>query len=239
MTKPLKTVLILCVVFGMRQITGADIYNVTLDTSPLVGHPAGPFEVLLAFTDGSGIGDANNTVTLSGLDFGGGSALGSPIVFGGASGSLETGISITDTSVISFFEEGFNPGLQLSFSLGLTLNDDAGGTPDRLTFFVLDSLGVPLPTLAPAGDYFFGVDLGSSGPVFDAWATDPTRSPSVGGPVTIPAPIVTTAVPEPSTIWLLGAVMIGLPGVRYFSRRTQRHTSTSATALRKLPQGRE
>ena len=54
MTKPLKTVLILCVVFGMRQITGADIYNVTLDTSPLVGHPAGPFEVLLAFTDGSG-----------------------------------------------------------------------------------------------------------------------------------------------------------------------------------------
>src|ERR1035437_1392816 len=152
MTKPLKTVLILCAVFGLCQIATANTYNVTLDTAPLVGHPAGPFVVFLEFTDGSGIGDANNTVTLSGLDFSGGSALGSPIVFGGASGSLENGISITDTSVISFFEEGFNPGLQLSFSLDLTLNDDSGGTPDRFTFFLLDSSQVPLPTLAPFGD---------------------------------------------------------------------------------------
>src|ERR1035437_1455650 len=74
MTKPLKTVLILCAVFGLCQIATANTYNVTLDTAPLVGHPAGPFVVFLEFTDGSGIGDANNTVTLSGLDFSGGSA---------------------------------------------------------------------------------------------------------------------------------------------------------------------
>ena len=72
------------------------IYNVTLNTVPLVGHPAGPFYIELAFTDGGGVNDANNTVSLSNFNFGGGSALGSPLVLGGASGSLETGISIVD-----------------------------------------------------------------------------------------------------------------------------------------------
>jgi hypothetical protein len=227
MTKPLKTVLILCAVFGLCQIATANTYNVTLDTAPLVGHPAGPFVVFLEFTDGSGIGDANNTVTLSGLDFSGGSALGSPIVFGGASGSLENGISITDTSVISFFEEGFNPGLQLSFSLDLTLNDDSGGTPDRFTFFLLDSSQVPLPTLAPFGDYFFGADIYSTGPIFDAYGSDASRSLSVGGPASIPVPTITSvsSVPEPSTIYLLGGALAMMGVLKTFSSSSRKGKS--------------
>jgi hypothetical protein len=210
--------------FGLRQAASAEmIYNVTLDTTPLVGHPAGPFVVFLAFTDGSGIGDANNTVTVSDLSFGGGAALADPITFGSVSGSLEGGLTITDASAVNFFEEGFNPGLQLSFSLDLTSNDDEGGIPDRLTFFILDSLGLPLPTLAPAGDYFFGVDLGSTGPVFDAWGSDFSRSPSLGSPVTISAPIIASPVPEPSTIWLLNAMVIALAAVRCFARRNRRN----------------
>jgi len=196
-----------------QTANGDVIYDVTLDTAPLVGHPAGPFYVELAFTDGSGIGDGNNTATLSDFDFGGGSALGGPFVFGGASGSLETGVSITDTSFLSLFGEQFAPGLHLSFSLDLTSNDDADGIPDRLTLYILDSSGVPLPTLAPAGDYFLGVDLGSAGPVFDVWGSDPSQAPSAGGnPVSIPAPTVTpvSSVPEPSTIYLLGSVLVAV-----------------------------
>ena len=205
-----RTIISVCVFSALCQTaSGGVIYDVTLDAAPLVGHPAGPFYVELAFTDGSGIGDANNTVTLSEFAFGGGSALGSPLVFGGASGSLETSVTITDSSFLSLFAEQFAPGLQLSFTLDLTSNDDAGGTPDRLTFYILDSFGIPLPTLAPAGDYFLGVDLGSAGPAFDVWGSDPSRAPSVGDPVSIPAPTVIpeSSVPEPSTIYLLGGAL--------------------------------
>jgi hypothetical protein len=172
-----------------------------------VGHPAGSFSVLFVFTDGNGIGDANNTITVSDITFGGGSPLGSPLVFGGAAGSLGAGVAITDSSFLSLFLQSFAPGMQLSFLLTLTTDADAGGTPDRLTASILDSSGVPLPTLAPFGDYFFGVDLGSSGPVFDRYASDPSRAPTVGSPVSMPAPTV-GAVPEPSTIYLLGAAII-------------------------------
>jgi hypothetical protein len=193
---------------------GISTYDVTLDSAPLVGHPAGPFYVYLEFIDGSGVGDANNTVTVSDVNFGGGSALGNPLLFGGATGSLETGVSITDSSFTNIFGEQFAPGLELSFSLGLTSNDDSGGIPDGFTFFLLDSSGVPLPTLAPSGDYFLTAGLGSSGPTFNVYASDASRALSVGGPVSIPAPSIdpVSSMPEPESNYLLsaGLIMIGL-----------------------------
>ena len=219
----LKTAFFMCAFSALCQTASGDtIYNVTLDTAPLVGHLAGPFYVEVTFTDGSGVGDANNTVTMSNITFGGGSALGGPLVFGGASGSLETGVAITDSSVLSLFSEQFAPGLLLSFSLGLTSNDDAGGTPDGFTFFLLDSSGVPIPTLAPFGDYFIGANLGSTGPIFNAYASDPNRAPSVGNPVSIPAPTITSvsSVPEPSTIYLLGDALVAIFVMRNRIRRS-------------------
>lgn len=214
----LKTAFFICVFSVVSQRLNADtLFNITLDTASLVGHPAGPFYVEFALTDGSGIGDANNTVTLSNFNLGGGSALGSPFLFGGASGSLATGVTITDTSFVSFFSEQFAPGLHLSFLLGLTSNDDAGGTPDGFTFFILDSSGVALPTLAPFGDYFLGAALGSTGPLFDAWGSDPSRAPTDGDPVSISAPIVTasSAVPEPGSIYLVASVVVVMALVRH------------------------
>lgn len=205
-----KSVLVVCAFAALCQTAIADaIYDVTLNTTSLVGHPAGPFYVFVEFTDGNGIGDANNTATLSDFTFGGGGALGSPLLFGGTSGSLETGVAMTDSSALDFLAEQFAPGLSLSFTLDLTLNDDTGGTPDRFTFFLLDSSEVPLPTLAPSGDYFFGADIHSTGPIFDAYGSDTSRSLSVGGPASIPVPTITSvsSVPEPSTIYLLGAAL--------------------------------
>jgi hypothetical protein len=187
----LNTVVLVGALCCFCQIAkGSTIVNVTLDTTPLVGHPAGPFYVVVALTDGSFVNDANNIASLNNFSFGGGSALGNPIEFGGASGSLEQGVSSVDNSFLSLFIEPFAPGLQLKFSLRLTSNDDAGETPDRLTFIVLDSSGVPLPTLAPNGDYFLGVDIRSTGSVFNVYGSDPSRFLSVGNPVTIGAPAV-------------------------------------------------
>ncbi len=73
-----------------QEATAGTIYDVTLDTTQLVGSAVGPFSIFFEFTDGSGVGDANNTVTMSNFNFGGGSALGNAVVFGGASGSSET-----------------------------------------------------------------------------------------------------------------------------------------------------
>ncbi len=196
----------LCVISALCGSAVADTYNISLDTSPLVGNPAAPFSVLIEFIDGNGFGDANNTVTITGAGFGGGSALGSPVVFGGASGSLETGVTIADTSFLNLFSEQVSPGLDLSFVLGLTANDDSDGIPDRLTFFLVDGNGVPVPTLAPFADYFLGVDLGSAGPVFDVYGSDPSRSLSVGGPVLISAPSIAVS-PEPDAALLLGIAL--------------------------------
>jgi hypothetical protein len=219
----LRSVFAVCIFSAGCQTAIADaIYNVTLDTTSLVGHPAGPFYVFAEFTDGNGIGDANNTATLGSFAFGGGSALGSPLLFGGASGSLETGITIKDSSSLGFFAEQFAPGLQLNFSLDLTLNDDSGGTPDRFTFFLLDSSEVPLPTLAPVGDYFFGADIYSTGPIFDAYGSDTSRSLSVGGPASVPVPTINSVspVPEPSTIYLLGGPLVATAVMRNCIRQS-------------------
>ncbi|MFN0172994.1 MAG: PEP-CTERM sorting domain-containing protein [Bryobacteraceae bacterium] len=107
--------------------------------------------------------------------------------------------------------------MSLDFSIDLTSNDDGGGTPDRFTFSLLDSSGVPIPTLAPFGDYFLGVDLGSSAPVFDSWGSDTSRSPSSGNPISISAPTITSesAVPEPSTMCLLGGTLVVVLVLKY------------------------
>lgn len=209
MLNSLKAALFASAFFVFCQTATADIINVTLDTTPLMGHPAGPFSILFVFTDGDGIGDSNNAVTINNISFGGGSALGGSFQFGGASGSLAGGVTIDDSFFLSLFSEAFVPGNQLTFTLSLTTADDAGGIPDRLTFSILDALGSPIPTLAPAGDFFLGADLGSAGAVLEVFGSDPSRAPSVGSAVSIAAPTI-TAVPEPTTISLLGVALAAM-----------------------------
>jgi hypothetical protein len=198
----------ICGICGEAQCD--TLYSVSIDTAPLIGHPAAPFYLGIGLVDGSGAGDANNTATLSNFNFNGGTEVGTPLLFGGASGSLSQGVSITDDFFFNLFEEEFSPGAQLSFNLLLTSNDDEGGTPDRLTLLILDDSGIPLPTLAPVGDYLIGADFGSSGPTLDLYGTDPNRSPSSGSPLTIPTPTVAALnpVPEPPTLVLVGGTTV-------------------------------
>jgi hypothetical protein len=163
-------------------------FHVALNTQPLIGHPAGPFSVVLILTDGSGLGDANNAAMISDLDLGGGSALGSPLVLGGASGALDAGVALTDGSFLNLFAQAFLPGRRLRFTLSLTTADDDGDTPDRFVLFLVDGSGTPLATLAPAGDFLVGADLTSAARSPEAHRGDASRPPFDGDPIALRRP---------------------------------------------------
>jgi hypothetical protein len=174
---------------GVAHASSTRTYNVTVNTSPLVGHPAAPFSIFFGFIDGTGLGNANNTATVAGFDFGGGSTLGAPVLLGGASGDLVNGVTITDSSFLNLFSETFTPGSTLRFTMSITSADN-GDIPDRLTFFILDNFGNAIPTQSPTADFLAGIDLVSSGAAPESFGADTTRSPSSGNPIAIAAPVI-------------------------------------------------
>lgn len=202
----LRYTMLAAVMYG----TGASVvqaaiisYAVTLNTSTLIGHPAGPFSLAFQLTDGSTLGDVNNVVTLSSFAFSEGSAVGAGTTFGGTSGSISSGVSITDSSFLNFFIQQFNPGGQVSFTVSVTNNMDAGGMPDQFSFSILDRSGQELPTQAgvPFFNPFLVLTIDSLNPTLQTFASDSSRSPGAGGTaLTLTQPTVTSgpvSVPEP------------------------------------------
>ncbi len=208
----LSTLSLLCI--GTLCHAQTQAYHIRMDTSPLVGHAAGPFALNFQFTDGSGNtpGDANNTVRLFNFAFGGGSGAGTPTAMGGVTGNLASSVTLTDTGLLNDFAQEFTPGSVLDFDLTLTNRADASGTPDEFTFAILDSSGTELPTLGLANvgsDVFLLTDLTGDPLNLQAFASDDTQSPAGGGtPLTIAAPTI-AAVPEPGNIALLASLMAG------------------------------
>jgi hypothetical protein len=183
------------------------LYAVSLDTSPLIGHPAAPFYLEFQLNDGSGTGDGNNTVTLSDFNFGlGGSAVGSPVTNGSASGNLTSGVTITDSDFFNEFYQELTPGDLLTFNLAITTNVELP-TPDQFSFAIFDSSLSELPTQSTFGA-FVEINLDSPTPVVQTY-----YSLSYG----IEAPTVKLqSVPAPATLALLG---IGFAGLGFNWRR--------------------
>jgi len=185
-------------------------YNINLNTAPLIAHAAGPFSLNFQLTDGSGTNDANNTVTLSGFQFGtGGSAVGSPTRVGGATGTLGSTVTLTDSAFLNSFTQQFTPGNRLSFMAQVTTNVDAGPQPDEFSFAILDRTGTELPTASSFFDVFVTIDIDSpTSPTVWTFGSDATRIPAGGGPpITIGAAQV-QAVPEPAAGLLLGCGLL-------------------------------
>lgn len=199
----------------LAQDAGADLfYNVTIDTAGLTA--AMDPSIALQLTDGSGLDDNNNAVTLSNFAFGGGSAASCAIVnnceaIGGATGDLATGVTLRDSTFFNAYFQRFLPGSTLSFVLGFTTNLDAGGVPDAFGLNLL--LGVdPIATLDALGtNTFIRFEIDSANPVLSVFGAVPGAA-DVGPPrVALRGP---AAVPLPGTVALLGVASLALLGSR-------------------------
>jgi hypothetical protein len=207
------------------------IYLVSLDTSPLLGHPAAPFSLNFQLNDGSGSGNGNNTAILGQFSFGaGGGASGTPSLLGGAAGDFDSSVVITDSSFLNYFAQEFIPGSALTFRLELTSNVEPGPQPDQFSLALLDNSGFEVPTLGPFNALLV-IDITAPMPLPQVFASDGSVAPFGGGdPINLTAPEV-TAVPEPGTGVLLATALAILLGVRRTVRASRRARSGEAGQL--------
>lgn len=182
------------------------LYTFNMDTSSLIG--SGQFALDFQLLDGSGLGDANNTVTITSIALGGGSPSGGGTITGGAAGGLASSVSLTDTAFFNDYYENFTPGTVLSFTIDTT-NVLDGLTPDLFTVAILDSSLSELPTTGPASEFLDISLAGGASPVVTTYASARGSAFSLAAPtvqvVTAPAPL-----PESSNYWALVAVLLGL-----------------------------
>jgi hypothetical protein len=160
--------------------------SVSLDTSGL----SGTFELGFVLIDGSGSGDANNTVTLTNFAFGAGGAAGvvDPLLTtAGASGDFTSGVTLIESEFFNVFAETFTTGSLLTFDFGVTTNVDPGGTPDEFSMVLLQADGTQIPSGDPSGALLL-VNIDSARPAFLTFATELTPAPTVAFAATAPEP---------------------------------------------------
>lgn len=196
----------------------------TIDTSTLISNPNGPFIMDFQFSDFSGGGDGNNTVTLSNfsdpssLTFVPGSAFGGVTVNSGP-----FSVTMTDSSFFDEVQFTLNPDATLSFDFQSTQNPEPG-TPDTFIFDILDSSLNNIPTTnVNNGIAFIEVDLPTTDPTA-ATQIITSASTTNSDNVVIGAPSSgSSSVPEPSTLAAvcLGMLAIGCSSLRRL--KTQRY----------------
>lgn len=207
-------------IFAASLLSGDTLDQITLDTAPLIGNASGPFTLDFQFIEGNGIGDSNNTITLSDFSFGGGAITTPPSsMTGGVTfTTMPFGITLVDSSFDQDVEFSFSPGTTLSFLVDATSNIDTTA-PDTFTFAIFDSTLTPIPTTDPNGfDTFLDIGLptAGTGTQIIASGTDLTQTTiNIAAPTVVP--LVTSNVPEPSTLVFL---LIALGVIVAASKRT-------------------
>jgi hypothetical protein len=193
------------------------VYDVSLNTSPLVGNPNGPFALDFQLTSGDTTSGVVNSAALSLFAFGAGGSAGTGNPFsnsGNASGNLGSSVALSTAggTFFSEFSQYFTPGSSLNFQLSLTNSPQPTGTPDEFTFQLIDNTLGEVSTTDPSGsDSLIIIDLTGPGASPQIFTTD-------GDGITITPQLATvgSTVPEPSGIWLCVPVAVALLG---YSRR--------------------
>ena len=163
-------------------------FDVSLNTSGLVGNSAAPFYINFQLNDGSGsaTGDANNTVKISNFQPIGG--VGLPSTMGGASGNLSSIVRLSRTApfpkhVYPRFYSGQHAQLPCFSDLERGLRSNAR----RFSFSILDSAFAPVPTtgLGDALVLVNIVDLNAGAPlIIQHFGSDPNS------PIVFEAPLI-------------------------------------------------
>ena len=183
----------------LSGVSKADsLYTLTMNTSALAG--SGQFTLDFQFNDSTGlpVDLNNNRVTLSSFNFNGGNAVGAGSTTGSASGSIASGIALTDAQFFNEYMQNFTAGSQLSFNIDVTNVLDSSHIPDLFTFAILDSSQNELPTNGPANEFLDVSLTGGSSPQVSTFGSSAFSIPK---PVVQEQSIVST--PEPSAFWLL------------------------------------
>ena len=205
-----KTLLILLLVLGLPFSSFATvIFNISLNTSPLIGNAAGPFAI-----DFQLVGDQGTTALLNSFAFGGGAPTGLGNCTGNCSGGFTTSLSLMALSggFLNEYYQTFSPGTVFTFQLTFdNIVPPLGGTPDAFSLAILDSNLVEIP-MAGGNSSFLTISLDSvTTPLVQVYQNNPSGFPSIG---LITEPTVTPAgsgVPEPATMAFvtLGLLLIG------------------------------
>lgn len=202
----------------------ADSFDVSLNTSALSGTTQ-----VLAFGLTNNDGVADNTISLTGFNFGtGGSALsgtedctlGGFLTGAGCSGNLTSGVSLTDSTTEVFFDEAFTVGSLLSFEM-TTTNAFAGGIPDGFAMYLCNvTLG---SCYSDDSSTTAMLILGLAGTPLSPSSFTLNAATAQG----LPAPVVTaatgsgtggTSMPEPPAILLLA---LGLLALAFWLRKRE------------------
>ena len=201
MMKRSRTVTLLAAAFVCMTTTAvASPFLITLDTSPL----AGPQTLVFGLTNADA---SSNTIALSDFDFGGGSAfagtedctLGGTFTGTGCSGDLTSGVGLEDLEPSVFFTQQFLPGASLSFILNAT-NNSSGPIPDQFSMSLCDGSFGTCYSDDPFGAMLL-LDLTGGTLSLSSFVTYGASLQNLAAPVVTVAP---AAVPEPSTLLLLG-----------------------------------
>jgi hypothetical protein len=186
----LALIVLLIVGFFSTKLEAA-VFQVTVDTTPLVGQSG-----FLAFDFIAGAPVPGNSAVIS--SFSTNSTIGSDLpASGDVSGTLIPGpLTLGDAQFFNEWVHGIvSFGTTLSYQLKLGTNTVFADIPDSFSFFILNSSQAPFTTSDPSGSgALFFIDLNGS---------DTTPSVFTSTFATASVQSVPTGVPEPSTLFYM------------------------------------